>query len=82
MPSSRWASQRFDHLMANSVSSSSRGIKLAAKAVCRPLVLVPTRLSDGISTSPSGSWATMFTPFRISSSTARYGDWPRATQAR
>ena len=39
-------------------------------------------IAEEISTNPSGSWATMFTPFRISSSTARYGDWPRATQAR
>ena len=71
MPSSRWASQRFDHLTANSVSSSRRGIKLEAKAVWRPAVLVPTMLSAGMSTSPRGSCATMSASAMISSSTAR-----------
>ena len=71
MPSSKCASHRFDHLAANSVSGSSKGIKSYEKAVCRPLVLVPTRLSDGISTSPSGSCATISTPLSTSSRTAR-----------
>nr|DAS63411.1 MAG TPA: hypothetical protein [Caudoviricetes sp.] len=46
-------------------------MKLGAKAVWRPAVLVPTMLSAGMSTSPSGSCATMLTPLKISSSTAR-----------
>ena len=53
------------------VSGSSKGIKSYEKAVCRPLVLVPTRLSDGISTRPSGSCATISTPLSTSSRTAR-----------
>ena len=71
MPSSRCASHKFDHLNANSVLSSKMGIKFGAKAVCRPAVLVPTMLSAGISTSPSGSCATIFTPAKSSSSTGK-----------
>ena len=71
MPSSRWALHSTDHLVANSVSSSSSGMKLGAKAVWRPLVLVPTMLSLGMFTRPSGSVATISTLTRMSSSTGR-----------
>ena len=42
MPSSIWAMHRESHLLANSVSSGSSGIKLEANAMVRPVVLVPT----------------------------------------
>ena len=70
MPSSpRWAAHSSIHLAANSESASSRGMKLAAKALRRPAVLVPVICSVGISSTPmSARPATMFSS-RISSRT-------------
>ena len=58
-------------LDANSVSSSSRGIKLAAKAVCRPLVLVPAdALRQGYPPSPAAP-GLRYPPPSAASSTSR-----------
>ena len=70
MPSSpRWAAHSSFHLKANSESGSSRGMKLAAKALRRPAVLVPVTCSVGISMTPMSTRPATMASSRISSST-------------
>ena len=82
MPSSCWARQSSIHLRANSVFSSSSGIKFGAKAVFRPSVLVPVNNSAGISLHPKGLWCSAALFSKMSSSTCRYGYIPFATGAK
>ena len=65
--SDRCASHRAIHFVANSLSSPSRGKKLADRAEIRPALRVPTIRSMGISWQGS-SWTVMAPRFGSSSS--------------
>ena len=68
-------------MQENSLPGSSRGMKLAAKALVRPLDAVPATLFSGIWMSPSGTRARAFSDSSISASTGRNGLWPFCMRA-